>query len=69
MVRRKDAESFVHKHSMIREKQVLLDEWIFAFSKLLFEEKLIFNKFMDDYRLSVENKGPFVPVKENTPSI
>ena len=59
VIRRKDATSFIEKNSVVEKDSICLDEWLFAFSKLYFEEIIIFQKFLQDYRKTTASKGPF----------
>jgi hypothetical protein len=39
--------------------QVSLDEWLFAFAKLVAVDPPSYNKFIEDYEKNVAEKGPF----------
>jgi len=56
----RDAEDFIEEVAIINKKDVCLEEWLFSFSKLLFCDQRVFNKFIDDYEKAiVTNVGKF----------
>lgn len=59
IIRKRDAESFILHNAIVNRKTVSLDEWLFAFAKLYYEEKLIFNKFLQDFETAKENNPIF----------
>lgn len=53
----RDAEEFLEEVAIINRTDVCLDEWIYAFSKLLFCDKSAFNKFLNDYESACNTAG------------
>lgn len=53
----RDAEDFLEEVAIINREEVSLDEWIFSFSKLLYCDKKVFNKFLSEYDNACNTAG------------
>lgn len=55
----RDAKEFIETCAKINGETVCLDEWLFGFAKLLYCNKDVFDKFIEDYYVKVEKFGTF----------
>ena len=53
----RDAEDFIEDVAVINRQDVCLDEWLFSFSKLLYCDKKVFEKFISDYEQAINTAG------------
>ena len=53
----KDANDFIASSALIDGEYVSLEEWLFAWAKLFFCEKKIYDKFFDAYEEAVREVG------------
>ena len=53
----RDAEDFIEEVALINNEDVSLDEWLYSFSKLLYCDKKIFEKFMNEYDEACNQAG------------